>query len=100
MTKRELVQMARTKMEEAGVVLATDIAFGFTEGFEACYRLLTTPRPMSEAPRDGFIQVIVNGKPVTAEYAVDDLWISYDPTPWEEQGWLPIFTPLEEDANG
>lgn len=100
MTKKELEQMAEKTAKEGGLTPTRDSFNGYVEGFMEAYRMLTTPRPMSEAPRDGFIQVIVNGKPVTAEFAADDLWISYDPTPWEEQGWLPIFTPIEEDVNG
>ena len=100
--KEELRELARNAPEYRQQGVGTLI--GFQEGFEACYRLLTTPRPMSEAPRDGAPVLLCVSKTVIGGHFWTGLWTAL----WTARefrsysehrvtGWLPIFTPMEED---
>jgi len=113
-TKKELEQMAQKSLTENEITHWSTGTYGFHKGFEACYRLLTTPRPMSEAP-DGISAFILFYDDASwgvammfkgAYYWEEDVrsynYVDYPPKPLDlatYAGWLPIFTPIEEDAN-
>lgn len=98
MTKKELREMAVASLQP-GTIGRT----GYVQGFEACYRLLTTLRPMSEAPRDGTNALLwtVQGQ-IRYGHWLHTCWV-IDGVRWEDHrlaGWLPIWTPIEDNANG
>lgn len=101
MTKKELEHMAQKSLTENEITHWSTGTSGFHKGFEACYRLLTTPRPMSEAPRDrtvilGIPNVVITWNPAQKRWFSNGLLYTDD----DFTGWLPIFTPIEEDTNG
>lgn len=114
MTKKELEQMAKDALRPDSPLQGIGTIQGFQEVFEACYRLLTTPRPMSELP-DGISAFILFYDDASwgvatmfkgAYYWEEDVrsynYMDYPPKPLDlatYAGWLPIFTPIEEDAN-
>lgn len=100
MTKKELEQMAKDALRPYSPLQGIGTIQGFHEVFEACYRLLTMPMPMSEAPRDGteilgIPNVVITWSPELKRWYSNGIVYTDD----DFTGWLPIFTPLEEDAN-